>query len=158
MGQRGKSLHLQPPAATNDHAGGLQPCLQPVPLPTPTTLKAQAHLKVHPRQNSHSADPSKLPPSQESLRQSADPHRAPHPCQGRPLVSPHPSTLTPFLTTPQDSLALHQSTRSRTWAPSPLSHNGHLRHQNASFPLHPGGSRSVPAPTATPRATSTEPQ
>lgn len=49
-----------------------------------------------------SADPSRLPLSQESLRQSADPHWAPHPCQGRPRCpltpalslpsSPHPRT------------------------------------------------------------------
>lgn len=51
--------HLLPPMTTT---GCLQPFLQPFLLPllrqesgwTPTTLKAQAHLKIHPCQNSHS--------------------------------------------------------------------------------------------------------
>lgn len=50
-----------------------------------------------------SADPSKLPQSPESLRQSDDPHWTPHPCQGQPHGVPT-NQCSHSLTTPQDSL------------------------------------------------------
>lgn len=134
------SNHLMQPMTTTSC---LQPFLQSSPpsladsrskLERPQLLKPRLTSGSIPARIPISADPSKLPPSQGSLKQSDDSYWALHPCLGQPGVPSHQCSLT-------DALSYHTLGLTGSPSVSPFKDTTPI---TAQFPSPPWASKCLP--------------